>query len=88
MHSVMFVATIPTRVTDWREFLTYADQKLDHAENVLRLSENVWLINLQKSVAPLGWLVSKAEQKDIAYGLLPFEHAPEWLPDAFDPSTS
>ena len=87
MHSILFVATIPDRGHDWAEFVELATMKLSHCEGVVRLAENVWLLNLQKSVAPLGWLVATAEQKAVAYGALPFEHEPEWLPAGFDPRT-
>ena len=88
MHSVLFVATIPAQHEAWENFVQYAAKQTAENEAAARLSENVWLLNLQKSVAPLGWLVAKAEQVDIAYGLLPFERAPEWLPAAFDPNTN
>lgn len=88
MHSVLFVATIPAQHEVWVDFVQYAAKQTAENEAAARLSENVWLLNLQKSVAPLGWLVAKAEQKGIAYGLLPFERAPEWLPAAFDPNTN
>lgn len=88
MHSILFVATIPAQPETWAGFAEYAAKKTAENEAVARLSENVWLLNLQKSVAPLGWLVAKAEQAGIAYGLLPFERAPEWLPAAFDPNTN
>ena len=87
MHSVLFVATIPAQHETWMTFVEYAVMKIAKNEAAARLSENVWLLNLQKSVAPFGWLVAKAEQVGIAYGLLTFERAPEWLPASFDPNT-
>ena len=87
MHSAMFIATIPPQKEDWGGFVERATAKLSRCEGVVRLAENVWLLNLQKSVAPLGWLVASAEQMGVSYGLLPFERAPEWLPADFDPST-
>lgn len=89
-HSVLFVAAKPA--TDsagranqrqqfaWGEFLTRAQQRELPTKGVLRLAENVWLLNLEVSVAPLGWLVTAAEERQIAYGLLPLQHAPQWLP--------
>ncbi len=88
MHSVLFVAAMSDRREAWLEFIQHAAKKTDESEAAARLAENVWLLNLQKSVGPLGWLVAMAEQANIAYGLLPFEHAPEWLPISFDPNTS
>ncbi len=85
MHSVLFVATIPAQRHDWSEFVERAIQKLETAKGAIRIAENVWLLDLQQSVAPLGWLVSLAEQKGVLHGLLAFEHAPEWLPASFDP---
>ena len=88
MHSALFVATIPPEREIWDEYAGFVLPKLYQCEGVQRLSENVWLLDLQKSVASLGWLVSLAEQRAIGYGLLPFEHAPEWLPAGFDPNTT
>ena len=87
MHSMLFIATIPDHRHDWAEFVERSTMKLPPYEGVVRLAENVWLLNLQKSVAPLGWLVSTAEQMGVSYGLLPFEREPEWLPADFDPNT-
>ena len=87
MHSAMFIATIPSQKKDWVEFEERVTAKLSRCEGVVRLAENVWLLSLQKSVAPLGWLVASAEQMGVSYGLLPFEHEPEWLPANSNPST-
>jgi hypothetical protein len=89
MHSALFVAHIPETPNegDWQEFARRAVQKVKPSKDALRLSENVWLINVQASVAPLGWLVANAEQLKVSYGILPFEHEPQWLPGGFDPST-
>jgi hypothetical protein len=53
----------------------------------VRLGENVWLLIVQDTIAPLGHLVATAENRGIRYGILPFERAPEWLPTGFDPKT-
>lgn len=87
MHSAIFVASPGASPQSWGLFLTSAGEKTDKAKGVLRLAENVWLLNLQESTAPLGWLVALADANTVPYGILPFEHAPEWLPGGFDPST-
>ena len=87
MHSMLFIATIPAERHDWAEFLEHADRDLAQAQNIGRLAENVWLLNLRESVEPFGRLVFLAERAGIPYGLLPFEHEPEWLPADFDPNT-
>lgn len=55
--------------------------------SVARLGENVWLVDATQSTDALGSLVYWAGRQKLAYGLLPFEHEPRWLPDAFDPNT-
>lgn len=86
MHSALFVVSIPEDKRKWGLFLQYADAKIAASKDALRLGPNVWLVNLQKSVAPLGHLIAIAEQQGELYGILPFEHAPAWLPGNFDPT--
>jgi hypothetical protein len=95
MHSVLFVASIP--VVDvmnphpgralWGRFTTDVDAKTATDLSVLRLAENVWLVDTTKALSSLAWLISFAEVQTVSYGLVPFEHAPVWLPDGFDPKT-
>jgi len=87
MHSALFVASYGTDRIGWGEFLAFVDSQLKDAKHVLRLAENVWLVNAQKSFAPLAHLVALAEQRRVTYGILPFEREPEWLPGGFDPNT-
>ncbi|HEV2162395.1 MAG TPA: hypothetical protein VGR52_09220 [Stellaceae bacterium] len=87
MHSAIFVASIPDDQRIWGNFIAYVDVKMKGATNVARLGENVWLVNVQKSPTPLAWLIALASDQNISHGLLPFEHAPEWLPGGFDPKT-
>lgn len=87
LHSILFVASFPDRDIDWEAFTQEVDKKVSQARNVARLAENVWMIDLTISVAPLGWLVAVAEQKAISHGLLPFDDEPRWLPVGFDPKT-
>lgn len=88
MHSVLFVAVIPEVSGEaWEKFVERAKLKTQQDKSALRLAENVWLLNLQESVAPLGWLVAAAEMQQVSYTILPFESAPQWLPAGFDPGT-
>ena len=86
MHSVLFVATIPDRKTDWKNFVEEVVLKLQTSKGAIRLSENVWMVDLQQSVTDLGWLVSSAAKTGVSHGLLAFERAPEWLPVGFGPT--
>jgi hypothetical protein len=88
MHSAIFYAKPTSQRADWAQFLGHVDKKTENDKTVLRLAENVWLLNLQAAPASLGWLIVYAEQYGIAYGILPFAQAPEWLPASFDPKTS
>jgi hypothetical protein len=91
MHSALFVAVDPTdrtKVQNWRGFLSYADSHTDPTKGAERLAENVWLLNLQVSLAPLGELIACAEAQTISYRILPFERAPEWLPVVPDPTST
>lgn len=90
MHSVMFVATVGPTAQAWDEFVAFVDNSVKTTEHVIRLSENIWLLHLAKSkiaTAALGTLIYRADAKGVSYGILPFEHAPEWLPGGFDPKS-
>lgn len=87
MHSVLFVAQVSEYSKDWADFLRRAKVELRTYPNVSRLAENVWLVNMQENPAPFGHLVSAADALGVSYGILPFEHAPQWLPADFDPRT-
>ena len=88
MHSILFVANPALNPDTWAAFTEQIDKKIKPTQDALRLAENVWLVNLQASVAPFGWLVASADIHGVSYGILPFEHEPEWLPVGFDPSTT
>jgi len=65
----------------------YAENELKMKKGVLRLAENIWLLNFEETLTALGLLIAAADSQKVSYGLLPFEHAPEWLPGGFDPNT-
>jgi hypothetical protein len=90
VHSALFFVKIPSvdQTIAWEDFTKRVDEKLKREKGVLRLAENVWLLNLRESVLSLGVLLGHADQKKFEFGVLPFERAPEWLPDGFDPKTS
>jgi hypothetical protein len=54
-------------------------------EDAIQLAENVWILDLQKSISTLAWLVSCAELHELSYGILPLDHEAQWLPADFDP---
>lgn len=94
MHSAMFVVSVPSGFGGpnqdhqvWMTFLGQFIPKIDKATNVLRLGENVWLVDLTVSPAPLAYMIAAAENQKFAYGILPFDAAPQWLPGDFDPKT-
>jgi hypothetical protein len=70
MHSAIFVAKV----------LEKGPREAKASQRCRAAAENVWLVNLQESVAPLGWLVALSEQRGVSYRILPFQAAPEWLP--------
>jgi hypothetical protein len=91
MNSVLFVAVVDPdapRRHDWIEFGKSIAEKITPGPDAMRLAENVWLLNLEKSVSALGWLISSAEDRALSYGILPFERKPVWLPAGFYPGTS
>jgi hypothetical protein len=91
MNSVLFVAVIDPnarRRHDWIEFGKSVADKISPGPDAMQLAENVWLLNLEKSVSALGWLISLAEDRAFSYGILPFERKPIWLPAGFYPGTT
>jgi hypothetical protein len=89
MHSALFVASIPdvNNYQGWTGFLGAITLKFRAEENAKRISENVWLVNFQKSPFALSWLVTSAERHGIPFGILSFDDEPQWLPAGFDPNT-
>jgi hypothetical protein len=87
MHSALFIAKPSRGSPDWNGFNGALAQPLRHDEDIQRLAENVWLVSFQKSPRTLSWLVVSAERHGIAYGILPFDAEPQWLPVGFDPKT-
>ena len=86
MHSALFVACYAIAEETWRNFLTKAKVGIRKFPNVSRLSENVWLVNLQENPASLAYLVSAADAVGVSYGILPFQDEPEWLPSGLIPT--
>ncbi len=89
MHSVIVVVKMPIGPQSeslWEDFAKRVKEKLENEKGVVRLGENVWLLNLQLSVSALAVLAGHADQKKFPYGVLPFEREPQWLPDGFDPT--
>jgi len=86
MHSILVVIELPTEGADWSMFLGALEPKARRAKNTDRLAQNVWLIDMHKDPAFLGWLLSLCDQKGFPFRLLPFEKAPQWLPDGAGPA--
>lgn len=87
MHSVLVIIKV-TDAEKWETFLANLEPSIEQATGVYRPAENVWLLNLQKSVAPLEWLVSQAEKRGLPYGILQLADEPQWLPAGFDPTST
>jgi hypothetical protein len=96
MHSVLFIAAFPDRGTgipghnerEWDKYLTAITPKLTQDSGVVRLSENIWLIDIAKSIVSLAHLIATSDHEKVAYNLLSFEHAPQWLLGGLDPNTT
>jgi hypothetical protein len=88
MQSALFWVDPGQHRADWGKFVEFAEAKTKPRKGILRLSENVWLIDVSVSAAPLGYLIALADQQGLAYSILPFERAPEWLPAGSGPKTS
>jgi hypothetical protein len=86
---MLFVATIPTDSSvqsqswqNYRAFSADASNKLKQFSGAEPLAENVWLVNMRIDPLPLALLETGAHDLGIAYRLLPFDDAPQWLPAA------
>ena len=85
MHAALFVASLAPQSLEWASFLDGVDEKLGPRKDVLRLAENVWLLDLHNSEDSLDVLTSAAQAQHIEYGVVPFMRTPHWLPHGFDP---
>lgn len=86
MH-ILFVATVAPENAYWRPFLENVSS-IEQYEGVVRLAENVWLLDLMKSIKAFGLLAHQAESQKVSYGLLAFADAPQWLPASYNPKTT
>jgi len=87
MRSAVIVVKIPEQRRDWRRFTGDVTARTEIDENVVRLGRNVWLVDVHRSPAGLGWLISLCEQHNVSYGILPLADQPQWLPVGFDPKS-
>jgi hypothetical protein len=96
MHSAIVVIEMPPSTHDtsvrqaWANFngeldIPVAKPPLHQQKGVSRLGENVWLVNLQENPGALGRILRSAENFQFAYGILPLDAGPQWLPAGFDP---
>jgi hypothetical protein len=81
---MLFVITMgdPAR---WGQFIANVRNDIRSQGGVARLGENVWLVDMMQSAQTLACLVYWAGLEKLAYGLLPIQREPQWLPEAFDP---
>jgi hypothetical protein len=87
MHSAIFVVNVKQRVVqDWQSFLYDVLPKLKGDPGAIRLGQNVWLLNVQRSARALAWLVATAERLGLPYAIMPLEHEPRWVLGGFDPN--
>jgi hypothetical protein len=87
MHSAIVAVEIPEREKEWITFLTMTKDAQNSGATTL-LSENVWLIDIQKSPAAFAQFVDACVQKKLPYRVLAIEHEPRWLPAGFCPKTT
>jgi hypothetical protein len=71
----------------WNGFLAGAEPYLRDGKGTLRLSENVWLIDLNEGLGAFAGLVVAAREFGVGHAILPFDEEPQWLPGGSDPST-
>jgi hypothetical protein len=81
MYMLVVVEMENERDTDWSMFLGALEPKWKRAKNTDRLAQNVWLADMRKDSAFLGWLISLCDQRGIPFRLLPIEKEPVWLPE-------
>jgi hypothetical protein len=80
-HTALFVVTMPEDRNEWVKLRQDLYSRLQgHTDAREMLGENVWLLRLSVSLAPLGQLISACEHVRIAYRLLPFDNEPLCLP--------
>lgn len=79
MHMLVVVEKENERDRDFSMFLGTLAPKAKRARNTDRLAENVWLVDMRRDPAFLGWLISLANAQGIPFRLLPLEKQPEWL---------
>jgi hypothetical protein len=79
MHSAIVAIEMPKEDEKWLAFLnTTGDLTKRHSFQTL--AANVWQIDFQSSPGDFAHLVAAAVRHGLAYKILPFDAAPQWLP--------
>ena len=100
MHTMIVVVKMPETSHNeafsqsWANYLGDVDglrksspEPLHMQAGIARLAENVWQVDMQQNPAAGARLIYFATQYKFAYGILPLDAAPRWLPAGFDPNT-
>jgi hypothetical protein len=59
LHSALFVAAVPDNKQVWQNFIDAVDGKAAlRPQAIVRLAENIWLLLVRETPAPLGWELS------------------------------
>ena len=77
-HSVIFWAKTDEASGKY-PFLSDANEKTSEFDNVTRVSENVWIVNLESAPTILGHLICAADANKVAYAILPLGDEPQWI---------
>jgi hypothetical protein len=80
MHSFIFRADKPESQGVWEKYLKQVNGAIRPDDTVAQLSENMWQVDKTKSPRALGYLIAFADELQVSYRMLPFEHEPQWLP--------
>jgi hypothetical protein len=101
MHTAIIVIKMPELLPhekisqQWLDFVSDVNalrntkpQYLDKQPGVARLAENVWQVNIKENPGAFARLLYFASQRQLRYGILQLDAAPQWLPGDFDPNST
>ena len=87
LHTVIFMSIVPEGGRDFHYELFEREARIiaEKSEYVLRLSPNIWQINVLHGISAFAAFITVAKASQVAYRFLSFDEEPQWIPVVTNP---